>query len=544
MLLVRMNWNSHASNVIGVSFWMLRQRFAFRGEMFRRGKTGLAPTVMFPAVRPLYLVLSIGMTLAGCVSVSGARGVPIPSPSPTPWPTLAPLLTAAPGGTTLSQGTGPQLVDQFRVDVIPDTVSAFPLAGDIDHPVRIEVMVLAGDLDPVIAINNVAGDRLAYADRGGPDQPEVIGQFQFPANGYYELGIGAASGQGQVGVSIYRLDPAQQEGGGIFTSINQELRGTIRQPASYHTFRLPVERGQRFDLGATALTEGLDLVLELYGPDGALLEARDDNVGKDPYLWNFMPSQSGTYTIVLSNYDEHVGDYTLQVSPSVSGGQAVIGARTQLELSASPRRSVWLTLDGTALDGVLVDAREVNPGMDITIAVYDQYGNRLASTDLGGDDARETLSFVQFPRDGQYQVEFATKSGGGDIEYYIRPVRQVDIELGGRIVPGGYAQKGEITGSGMALAYVFDAQAGDLIGVDAHATGGTGLDLGFDLYTPDGYLLVTKDDVIGKDPLIDRIELPKTGQYVLVLWNFGGTIGPFEVFVTKPEAPAAPPGSP
>jgi hypothetical protein len=115
------------------------------------------------------------------------------------------------------------------------------------------------------------------------------------------------------------------------------------------------------------------------------------------------------------------------------------------------------------------------------------------------------------------------------------------MALGGNVTPGGYVGKGEITGPGMALAYTFDAQAGDLIGVDAHATGGTGLDLGFDLYTPDGYLMVTKDDDVGKDPVLDRVELPQSGRYVLLLWSYGGTIGSFELFVTTPGAPATPP---
>lgn len=489
------------------------------------------------------LAVTAVLTLAGCMSVRGAPAVPpVPTSTLTPWPTLAPLGTTVPGDRPVASGeTGPQLVDKLRVQVGSGVLAVFPLAGDVDHPVRVEVIVLSGEVDPTIEINHVAGDRLAFANRGGVGEPETIGQFQFPSTGYYELGIGTSSGQGDVGVSIYRLDPAQLEGGGAFASVDQELKGTMRQPASYHTFRVPVERGQRFDLWATALTEGLDLLFEVYGPDGALLEARDDNVGQDPYLWNFMPSQTGTYTVVLSNFDEHVGDYALRVSPSVSEGEAVVGKRARLELSDAPRRSVWLSFDGLPPDGVLVDARPVTPGMDLTFAVLDPYGNRLALADLGEDDAREMLSFVQFPFKGSYQVEFSTKTGGGEMEYYIRPVRQVDIGLGGNVTPGGYVGKGEITGSGTVLAYTFDAQAGDLIGVDAHATGGTGLDLGFDLYTPDGHLLVTKDDDEGKDPVLDRIELPQSGRYVLTLWNYGGTTGPFELFVTSPGAPATPP---
>jgi hypothetical protein len=488
----------------------------------------------------LSLVLTTGLSLVAC----SAQTADVPSSATsTPWPTLAPLMTvSAQGGATAL--FGPQLVDKYRADLQEGVEAAFPLEGRADRPVRIEVIVLLGEIDPIITLRNPAGHQLARVDRAGPGEPEVIGQFQFPEDGYYELDLSTVSGTGQVGVSIYELDVAQLEGGGAFSSMNQEIQGSIRHPATYHTFRLPVQRGQRFDLSATALTEGLDLLFDLYGPDGTLLASRDDNVGKDPYLWNFMPSQSGTYTVVLSNYDQNVGDYVLRVSPSESGGQAAIGVRTGLELAAAPRRSTWLTFEGLALDAVYIEARPATRGVDPVIALYDQFGNRLVAVNQYGPDQQEQATFVQLPFDGQYQVEFSTLGEGGQIQYYIRSIRQADIDVGGRITPGMVAHKAEMEGTGCFYVYVFDIQGGELIGIDAHATGGTGLDLGFNLYTPDGYLLVTRDDVVGRDPVLDRIELTQPGRYVLAVWNYGNTTGPFELYVTNPAAPSLLPGTP
>jgi hypothetical protein len=344
---------------------------------------------------------------------------------------------------------GLQLLDQFRVAIQEGAVSVFQLEGHIDQPVRVEAIVLSGDIDPYVTMSNSVGDRLAHSDSGQVGEPEVIGQFQFPGDGFYELGVAAPAGSGEVGISIYALDPANLEGGGVFDSIEGELRGTIEHPSTYHTFRLSVERGVRFDLSAQALTEGLDLVLELYSPDGVLLAARDDNVGVDPYLWNFMPSQSGLYTIVLSNYDEGVGDYLLQVSLADEDNPAALGTRTELELSANPRSSTWLTFESRALDAVRVEARPVSPGMDLRIALYDSYGNLLAVADQFGIGEPEQLTTVQVPYDGQYYVEFLTLGEGGEIEYYIRVIRQSEIELGGqRIAPSRFAHEGEIVGPG------------------------------------------------------------------------------------------------
>ncbi len=484
--------------------------------------------------------------MAGCRPVQGAQPAPTPGTTATPWPTLAPMAPVpGEGGQAPTPLPGPQLRDKFRVEVVTGVSAVFPLEGRIEQPVRIEALVLSGDLDPVIIITTSDGDRLASVNGGGPGQPEVIGEFQFPGTGYYELGLAASSGAGELGVSIYNLDPAAIEGGGVFSSIEEILHGSMDQPASYHIYRLTLERGHRIDLAATAMTDGLDLVMELYGPDGALKESRDDNVGKDPRLWNYMPSQTGTYIVVLSNFDQNTGDYELAVSPSVSGGEAAIGSRAEVQLEGSPRRSTWFTFPGRALDAVRIEARTASPGVDIWLSVTDPYGNRLASADLNGPGGTETLSLVQLPFDGAYQVEFQTLAESGPVEYLITTTRAADLDLGGRIAPSNFARTGAFDAPGTVLSYTFDASAGDLIAVSARPTvAGSDLDMGFYLYAPDGSRLASHDDDVGKNPVADGIELPLTGRYVVCLWNYGGTLGPFEVVIANPEAPVAPPGSP
>lgn len=463
------------------------------------------------------------------------------TPTPTAWPTLAPAGTISPTAPSLEVAAHeePRLLERYRVLLEPGITAVYPLEGHTAQPVRIEVIVLEGAPDPAVTITDERGDQLALADVGGPGEPEVISQFQFPADGFYELGIATTTVGGSVGVSIYSLDPATVEGGGTFSSLDETLQGRITHPSTYHTFRLSVERGQRFDLGATALTGTLDLLFKLYGPDGRLLAARDDNIGNDPYLWNFMPAQSGLYTIVLSNFGETTGDYLIRVSPSQGGGEAIIGARAELELQAAPRRSTWLTLTGRALDGISVEVQPTSAGVDPTITLYDPYGNRLTTVDVAGPDETERLTLAQFPLDGEYQIEFTTAAAGGTARYFIRRISQYDLEAGGGIVPGFTGRKDVIEGPGTVYAYFFEAQAGELVSIDAHPTAsGSGLDLGFDLFTPDGYLLISLDDVVSKNPVVDRLALPQSGRYVLTVWNYGDTRGELIVFVTLTQGAA------
>lgn len=490
-------------------------------------------------LRPLISLALAGLILAGCSGgevTMEADG----TLTPTPWPTLAPaypvdgeIPTIAPMAVT-----GPTLLAQYRVELTPELMAIFPLQGSLDVPIRVEVIVLRGRPDTELVIRNSAGDVIVRSNTGDAAQPEVIGQFQFPGEGYYELGIGTRGGEGQVGVSIYSLPPAEIQAGGAFTGVNEELRGTMPHPSTYHTFRLPLTRGARVDVGAEALTDGLDLVFNLYDPDGLLLAVRDDNVGNDPIIWNFMPQKTGVYTIVLANYDQNIGDYLIRAVDSTPAGEFIFGARTEIELEGSPRRSSYLTFRGRALEAIAVEARPQTPGMDVTMSLYDQYGNMIMIVNDWGGTEKEVMTQVQLPVDGAYQMEFTTLGESGTLEYYARLIKQVDIETGGPIVPGGYGQVGEITGPGSVVTYVFESSENDLIGVDIRVPYGSDLDLGFDLFGPDGTLLISRDDVAGKLPLLDRYLITQSGRYALCIWNKNGTEGSFDIYVTDPGAPA------
>jgi len=479
--------------------------------------------------------------LVGC----GKREVQADELPPTPWPTLAPVITPE-AGVAVSEGnllTGPELVEKFRVGIVESLTAAYPLVGSPNVPVRVEVIVLEGNPDPQIHISNANGDQLAVADSGGAGQPEVIGEFVFPGDGYYELGVSSKAGTGQVGVSVYQLQPARVDSDGLFSSTEQILRGRIDHPSSFHTFRIPLERGQRVDIGATAVQEnGLDLLFELYGPDGTLRSARDDNVDINPYLWDFMPNQTGIYTLVLSNFSESTGEYYVEVKPSVSAGVVELGRRAEVELVGVPRRSTWLTIDAFAHDGISVEARPLDPEMDTSVAIYDPFGNKVVDVNRTGIDGTEALDLFQFGFSGTYQIEFTPLGESGRLEYLVLLTREADLDVGGRIATGRNLNEGDIDGAGTVIAYSFNVSAGDLVGIDAHPVIDTGLDLAFDLYSPEGYPVVSRDDVIGVDPLVDRVELSQSGQYVLVLQSKGAGVGPYELIVSKPEGAEDAPG--
>lgn len=491
------------------------------------------------SLQTLIIILSVYALLIGCRRADRAARA---DTTPTPWPTLEPIITPEDIDAIEPEQTGPSLQEKFRVGLVESVAAIYPLQGQIDTPVRVEVIVLDGEPDPVITISNASGDRLALANSGSASQPEVIGQFVFPANGYYELGIESASGSGQVGVSIYQLDAARVQNDGRFDSLDQQLTGRIEHPSSFHVYGIPLERGVRVDISAVAVSDGLDLLFELYDPDGFLAAARDDNVDVDPYLWGYMPSKSGEYTLVVSNFSEAVGDYQVNLVAAQSAGEAALGTRSEVEVSGEPRQSSWLTVDGRAHDGISVEVRPLDPQMDMAVAVYDPYGNLVVSANNTGIDGEEVLSLVQFGFTGVYQIELTPLGASGRAEYLVRATREADLDVGGRVATGRQTQEGDIDGAGTAISYSFNAASNQLVGVDAQAVIDTGLDLAFDLYNPQGDLVASRDDVIGLNPLIDRVELEQSGTYVLVLRNNGVNVGPYEVVISSPDAPEAAPG--
>nr|MBN1229807.1 hypothetical protein [Anaerolineae bacterium] len=490
-------------------------------------------------VRASVLGLLIAVCTAGCqteVVPTALPETPTPEPTWTATPTSMPTLEPTLEQTPLPTEPGPEIVEQYRVPIYDQTESIYPLVGQIDYAVRIELQAITDSLDVVLTLENPAGDRLMTADSGGAGEAEIIGTFEFPGEGIYEIGIRAHGGEGEALLTIYKLEPSDIEGGGVLSVTGGQMTGVMARPGSYHTFRLQVVRGMRFNLWAQALTLDLDLLFYLYSPEGILIAAVDDTIGLDPYLWNFMPDQTGVYTVVLANYDENGGNYLLGVAPAESNGAATLHTTTILEISGFPRKSVWLTVDGQAMDGIRVFATPTTFAVDVTIAVYDPYGNRLQYIDEWDAGYQEKLSVFQFPYDGVYQIEFTTVLDGGTIEYTIQPLGLAEINNGGEISPGLTGLDGIIPGTGSLLSYYFDGQQDQIIGIDAHAMPSDRLDLGFDLYGPHGEHLATGSDTIGRNPQLSEFQLPETGRYTLVVYNVGRTWGHFSVLVTYPDA--------
>lgn len=468
-------------------------------------------------LRPPVEALTLALLLAACAG----RGDAPPETGSLPGTALPTIAPVDAGALTAQASEASQqglvLLKSFRGDVQPEAEAIFGLTGEAGEAVRIEVQVRLGEPDLALHLSTPSGEILANVDVGGPGESEVIGEFRLPAEGYYELAVQSLENTGQVDVLIYEISGEVLSGGGALPGLGQPVTGSMDRPATFHTYKLRTERGQRFDLRATALSGDLDLVFELYDPQGEPVVKRDDSLDKDPYLFNYMPQLSGDYTVVLTNFEGTTGTYQIIAEASQGGSPLDFGRRQVISLPTEPHHGAWVPFISTAGEGLSINADPLNPNTDLTLAVHDVFGNRLAFADNGGPGAGESLR-VQVPYDGPYQLEFGTLSEGGEVRYDAYERSSFDFDTSGPLIE--FPTLRDVTillqQGGETHAYWFDGEQGQRITIDATARSGT-LDLAFDLLDEAGNVLSAHDDDRNTDPVLENYPLPYTGRYYLVL---------------------------
>ena len=96
---------------------------------------------------------------------------------------------------------------------------------------------------------------------------------------------------------------------------NQTVLGMIAPAGNVDEWRFVAEAGDTATVGAVALAEGLDLLLELRAPDGTLLIFDDDGgAGLNPLIEGFPLELSGEIAIRVRTFDAtSVGTYRLDL---------------------------------------------------------------------------------------------------------------------------------------------------------------------------------------------------------------------------------------
>jgi erythromycin esterase len=128
----------------------------------------------------------------------------------------------------------------------------------------------------------------------------------------------------------------------LFTLLtNHASQEAALQPGAAHRYELRLRRGESADV--VVQQKGIDVVVDIRGPGGALLDEIDGPTGRNgDERAEIIAAESGTYTVTVRPYDEHepAGRYRIEVAEvrSAAATRAMLEARAV----ARGRATAWL----------------------------------------------------------------------------------------------------------------------------------------------------------------------------------------------------------
>lgn len=344
--------------------------------------------------------------------------------------------------------------------------------------------------------------------------------------------------------------------------------GTITNTVYEYRYLFEAQAGDVVSIfmRATDRQQGLDGYLTILAPNGAQLVVNDDFnslQGYDPGIADYAIPTNGIYTIVASRFNgvagTSVGDFelTLMVAEAtiVTPEPTELADFTEIPIAYGDRAEGEITNEqpfvayqfvAQAGDVVGIQVNMLSGTLDPQVVLFSPNGAEIASNDddpLGGFNAylRDyvipeagvyTIWATRFNRDvgtssGRYEL-LLQRAGGGTV--------QTPISNSGTIALGEIVT-GEITNQNFARFYTFSGTQGDVVTFTMRAEVGN-LDPYLILIDPDGQQIARNDDGsgLGFNSALDKVILPKTGDYTIVATRFqvafGVTLGTFQLSAT------------
>lgn len=181
----------------------------------------------------------------------------------------------------------------------------YSIATDVGDVIqfRLQSVTEAADVHIIASDGTALGRIFAWpAHTDAVDSMVVVGTAREPT-------LLLVDGSGPYEVSITRQEVIE-----IADDIT--VTGEIAAPGDVVAYRHSASAGERLSLRTTTSPDsGLDTMLEVWSPDGSLLEENDDSADStDAIIPSVEITTSGDQLIVVSGWDTTVGDYELSVT--------------------------------------------------------------------------------------------------------------------------------------------------------------------------------------------------------------------------------------
>jgi hypothetical protein len=302
------------------------------------------------------------------------------------------------------------------------------------------------------------------------------------------------------------------------------------------------ENGRYATITVSPDDKDIDLRMAVIGPSGHTITELDNGfAGDSEVLIDLLLPDTGTYLIEVDEFFNEPGRYTLTLVLSddplfIEEGRIKIGQTIQSDLPPNTQKT-W-RFSATAGELISIVLIPETP-FDAILNLYGPDGTRLAGLDEGFNGDAELLSGFELPLTGNYTIfvsSFAGDGGSYSLSLDAGSEDTLNFYDAGDIAYGSIKQ--ESLQANEAHAWFFNGKQGDQIEIVVTPIT-SNMDLDLWLLDPDIDRLNAQDAYPAGEP--ERIvqTLPRDGQYLILVSEFFGVAGDYEIhlFANAAETP-------
>ncbi|MCB9421497.1 MAG: hypothetical protein H6667_16960 [Ardenticatenaceae bacterium] len=284
----------------------------------------------------------------------------------------------------------------------------------------------------------------------------------------------------------------------------------------------------------------LDLTLTLISPFGQTIAqidsgyAGDTEVAADIYLM-----ENGRYVVEVSDFFGLAGHYklslTIEDEPQYTNAGVIRpGQAIESELPVNAQH-VW-TFEGAAGSLISIVLSPRDSQMDAILNMFGPDGSRLVALDEGFSGDPEVVSGFELPVTGSYAIRVSSFADNGG-RYAL------SLDEGGEATQNFYDagdllygdRKSEMLNSNEAHAWFFQGRLGDEVRIVVRPLTDI-LDLEVWLFDPAIERLTARDEFAAGDTETLEFTLPQEGQYLILVREFFGEAGSYEIELSATPA--------
>ncbi|HYO87874.1 MAG TPA: hypothetical protein VER79_04455, partial [Candidatus Limnocylindrales bacterium] len=313
-------------------------------------------------------------------------------------------------------------------------------------------------------------------------------------------------------------------------ALGDTVQGELTASANANVYSLEVEAGTTVQI--TLVSDDFDPYLVLSDAEGNQLVTDDDSAGNLGSRISYTFADAATYQITATSFAAHngstgaTGAYTLSVTvvevETIEYGETVNGTLTPGALA--------LEYSFTAAPGDSVIIRLESDDFDSYLRLRDPRSSEIATNDDGAGNLNSLIGPMLLTEGGVYTI-VASSLGGSATGNFVLSLMAASLEP----ITAGEPVQGELTAANDIAYYVFEANAGDVIGVTVESD----IDTNLAINDPYNYQVTSDEDGgKGNNPELSDVVLSSSGMYTIIVGSPFSETGSFTIEVTRATLPS------